>query len=53
LIQKVKLLLVFQSVDLQNLEIRKVTNSNIKVWVFENLDKSKNAGAHLLVSGAA
>jgi hypothetical protein len=39
LIQKVNLLLVFQSIDLQNLDIRKVTNSNIKVWVFEILDK--------------
>jgi hypothetical protein len=45
LIQKVKLLLMFQSVDLYNLakcRHRKVTNSNIKVWVFKNLDKSKN-----------
>jgi hypothetical protein len=38
---------VFQYVDLQNLDIRKVTNSNIKVWMFENLDKSKNVGTHL------
>jgi hypothetical protein len=44
----VKLLLVFQSVDLQNLEIRKVTNSNIKVWVFENLDKSKKCRGPLV-----
>jgi hypothetical protein len=56
LIQKLKLLLVFQSVDLkiwQNLDIRKVANLNIKVWVFENLKNQKRVGANLSVSGAA
>jgi hypothetical protein len=47
LIQKLKLLLVFQSIDLkiwQNLDIRKVANLNIKVWVFENLKIRKGSG---------
>jgi hypothetical protein len=32
----------------QNLDIRKATNSNIKVWVFENLDKSKKCRGPLV-----
>jgi hypothetical protein len=39
---------VFQSVDLQNLDTRKATNSNIKMRVFENLDKSKRCRGPLV-----
>jgi hypothetical protein len=39
---------VFQAIYLQNLDIRKVINSNIKVWVFENRKKSeKDQGPHV------
>jgi hypothetical protein len=39
---------VFQAIHLQNLDIRKVTNSNIKIWVFENLKKSENGRGPLV-----